>query len=85
MAEPSRRGRRVALPGDRFGDHLFDHAGAVHFSGIDVGEALVDASPNGIDRHRPVVALHLPGPLADDSHAAGCGTERLRLARPGAS
>ena len=57
-------------------------APAVHLRGVDVGHAEVEAPPQGGDRGGAVVALDVPGPLADHRDLARRGAEPAPLHAP---
>src|SRR6202171_5626441 len=67
----------VALSGDRLGDHQFGIA--IHFGGVDVGHAEVDAAAQGGDRALAVATVDIPGALPDHGHVRPFAAEFFRL------
>lgn len=59
-----------ALALDGFGNPFFRAAGKVHFGGIEVGEAEVDANLQGADGVFPTVLGTVPGALPYDGYFA---------------
>src|SRR6476620_10520856 len=70
--------RLLSPPADRFADQLLHAAVAIHLGGVDVVHAEVETAAKRGDGARAVVALHVPGALADDGDFAAGGAEGCR-------
>ena len=68
----------VPSSGDRLPDELLDLPVAVHLRRVDVGHPGVDAGAEGGDRRGMVVALHVPGALAEHRDGVAVRAERMR-------